>query len=386
MFLLFSGTDCTSPGIRNISEKVSDLKPEYDTVPTSTTAYKPTCSTINPPRAAALAELLRAINDTTPEEREYLTKTTPEERNISRKVSEPATSPSLNTPTNSTSDDPNSAALTELLRVIRKIEKLSFRDDVPSTSNKLPSTTTNTTTVTPSPPVKNEHATETTTPLVTKNDFESFKKEMLDITKSNSERFPVPTQSMPGTLKKKKHFLLLYFLYTNYYLFLPTPGSIISYQKNIHSPYNHPMYENTPIVPITPYHVPYVPSFHHTVPSTQHHPTVSTQLPNVNEALSKVENDLQSLNDTLSHPHTINDPISFIRASQISSQVQKLNKKCPLLKSTHKCPQVVCSVRDLVLPSSNQPKMSPFLRTLFLPQTFVPSSPNQPTRTIAQVL
>ena len=146
------------------------------------------------------------------------------------------------------------------------------------------------------------------------------------------------------------------------------------------------MYENTPIVPITPYHVPYVPSFHHTVPSTQHHPTVSTQLPNVNEALSKVENDLQSLNDTLSHPHTINDPISFIRASQISSQVQKLNKKCPLLKSTHKCPQVVCSVRDLVLPSSNQPKMSPFLRTLFLPQTFVPSSPNQPTRTIAQVL
>ena len=212
MFLLFSGTDCTSPGIRNISEKVSDLKPEYDTVPTSTTAYKPTCSTINPPRAAALAELLRAINDTTPEEREYLTKTTPEERNISRKVSEPATSPSLNTPTNSTSVDPNSAALTELLRVIRKIEKLSFRDDVPSTSNKPPSTTTTTTTVTPSPPVKNEHATETTTALVTKNDFESFKKEMLDITKSNSERFPVPTQSMPGTLKKKRNIFIIIFL------------------------------------------------------------------------------------------------------------------------------------------------------------------------------
>jgi len=97
------------------------------------------------------------------------------------------------------------------------------------------------------------------------------------------------------------------------------------------------MYENTPIVPITPYHVPYVPSFHHTVPSTQHHPTVSTQLPNVNEALSKVENDLQSLNDTLSHPHTINDPISFIRASQISSQVQQLNKKMSVVK---KQPQV----------------------------------------------
>ena len=144
------------------------------------------------------------------------------------------------------------------------------------------------------------------------------------------------------------------------------------------------MYENTPIVPITPYHVPYVPSFHHTVPSTQHHPTVSTQLPNVNEALSKVENDLQSLNDTLSHPHTINDPISFIRASQISSQVQQLKKKCPLLKSNHKCPQAVCSVRDLV-PSSNQPKMSPFPPTLFPPQAFVPIIPNHPTRMIARV-
>ena len=188
------------------------MKPEYDTAPTSSTVTKPTSSTIIPPTKSALAELLRAINDTTPEEREYLTKTTPEERNISRKVSEPATSPSLNTPTNSTSVDPNSAALTELLRVIRKIEKLSFRDDVPSTSNKPPSTTTTTTSVTPSPPVKNEHATETTTALVTKNDFESFKKEMLDITKSNSERFPVPTQSMPGTLKRKETFSIIIFL------------------------------------------------------------------------------------------------------------------------------------------------------------------------------
>ena len=98
------------------------------------------------------------------------------------------------------------------------------------------------------------------------------------------------------------------------------------------------MYENTPIVPITPYHVPYVPSFHHTVPSTQHHPTVSTHLPNVNEALSKVENDLQNLNDTLSHPHTLNDPISFIRASQITSQVQNLNKKMSVVKKHPQAP------------------------------------------------
>ena len=185
------------------------MKPEYATAPTSSTVTKPTSSTINPPTKSALAELLRAINDTTPEEREYLTKTTPEERNISRKVSESTTSPTLTTPTSSTPTAPNSAALTELLRVIRKIEKLSFRDDVPSTSNKPPSTTTTTTSVTPSPPVKNEHATETTTALVTKNDFESFKKEMLDITKSNSERFPVPTQSMPGTLKKKETFSII---------------------------------------------------------------------------------------------------------------------------------------------------------------------------------
>ena len=97
------------------------------------------------------------------------------------------------------------------------------------------------------------------------------------------------------------------------------------------------MYENTPTVPIPPYHVPYLPLFHHTVPSTQQHSTVSSHLPNVSEALSKVENDLQNLNDTLSHPHTINDPISFIRASQISSQVQNLNKKMSVIK---KHPQV----------------------------------------------
>ena len=76
---------------------------------------------------------------------------------------------------------------------------------MPFFSNKPPSTTT---TVTPVPPVKNEHATNTTTSLVTKEDFESFKKEMFYITKPTSERFPVPTQSMSGTLKKKKHFLL----------------------------------------------------------------------------------------------------------------------------------------------------------------------------------
>ena len=205
---MFSGTDCTSPGIRNISEKVSDMKPEYNTAPTSSTVTKPTSSTINLPTKSALAELLRAINYTNPEEREYLTKTTPEERNILRKVSERTTSPTLTTPTSSTPVAPNSAALTELLRVIRKIKKLSFRDDVPSTSNKPPSTTT-TTTVTPSPPVKNEHTTDTTTSLVTKDDFETFKKEMLDITKSNSERFPVPTQSMPGTFKKKETFSII---------------------------------------------------------------------------------------------------------------------------------------------------------------------------------
>ena len=152
MFLVFSGTDCTSPGFRNISKKVSDMKPEYDTAPTSSTVTKPTSSTIIPPTKSALAELLRAINDTTPEEREYLTKTTPEERNISRKVSKRATSPSLNTPTSSTPVAPNSTALTEILRVICKIEKLSTKADALPSSNKSSSSTT--TTVTPVPLVK----------------------------------------------------------------------------------------------------------------------------------------------------------------------------------------------------------------------------------------
>ena len=74
---------------------------------------------------------------------------------------------------------------------------------------------------------------------------------------------------------------------------------------------------------------------------------------------------------------------SFVQARSLLKYNNWI-KKCPLLKSNHKCPQAVCSVRDLV-PSSNQPKMSPFPPTLFLPQAFVPIIPNHPTRMIARV-
>ena len=116
------------------------------------------------------------------------------------------------------------------------------------------------------------------------------------------------------------------------------------------------MYKNTPTVPIPPYHVPYLHPFHHSVLYTQHHSTVSTHLPNVSEALSRVENDLKKLNDSLSHRHTLNNPISFIRASQISSQVQNLNKKMSVIK---KHPQVPPSS---MFSPSNKNSYSPVIK------------------------
>ena len=84
-----------------------------------------------------------------------------------------------------------------------------------------------------------------------------------------------------------------------------------SYHKNIRSPYDA-TYEHP--TPPPPYHTPYYPYLHSTVHHPHHLSSVptSTSLPQVNDAFSRVERDLKNLNDTLSHPYTVNDP--FLRS------------------------------------------------------------------------
>ena len=129
-----------------------------------------------------------------------------------------------------------------------------------------------------------------TTASVTKEDFEHFKSEMRSLSARESERFPTSAQSMPGMYLHDFLFIQkrFYIVLTNFYF--TYTGSIISYQKNIHSPYDATYDRPTPP---PPYHPPYFPY----LPTTVHHPhylsnaRTSTSLPQVNDAFSKVECD-----------------------------------------------------------------------------------------------
>ena len=71
--------------------------------------------------------------------------------------------------------------------------------------------------------------------------------------------------------------------------------------------------------PSTPTSLPY--SIHHTTP-----------LPNVNDALSRVEHDLKNLTYSLSHPHTLNNPTSYNRTRDITTQIENLSSIVGTLK------------------------------------------------------
>ena len=82
---------------------------------------------------------------------------------------------------------------------------------------------------------------------------------------------------------------------------------------------------------------PYTPYLPTSTPVPVHHATITpTNLPQVNDAFSKVERDLNCLNDTLSHPHTINNPTSYQRAVNITSKIEELTSAVGSLRQKMK--------------------------------------------------
>ena len=77
---------------------------------------------------------------------------------------------------------------------------------------------------------------------------------------------------------------------------------------------------------------PYLPNLPPNHPATVHHPIAPTSLPHVNDAFGRVERNLSVLNNTLSHPHTLNNASSYHRAVNISNQVENLTSMVGSLK------------------------------------------------------
>ena len=208
---------------------------------------------------------------------------------------------------------------------------------------------------------------------------------MQSLSARGSERFSTSAQSMPGMYLHNFLFIQkrFYFVLTNFYS--TYTGSIISYQKNIHSPYD-PTYDRP--TPPPPYHPPYFPY----LPTAVHHPhhlsnaSTSASLPQVNDAFSRVERDLKNLNDTFSHPYTVNDPTSYHRAVNISSKVDQLTSMVGSLRekltSYEKCriaspdarhyKNLPNSSRPIIKPPSKNVKIAPNIVSPSLRPPFVP--------------
>ena len=131
---------------------------------------------------------------------------------------------------------------------------------VTPTTAKLPTATTDTSSTTTTPTVQQlidlvqeiknvsepastpvckqeQMASAASTTPVTKEDFETFKREMLQLSTRNSERFPPPSQSMPGTYTQKIRNVSETFKNSHLFFYLRS-GSIIHYQYlSLHHPY-----------------------------------------------------------------------------------------------------------------------------------------------------
>ena len=265
------------------------------------------------------------------------TSTTTDATSISKKnVSEKNTSDDTTTsqPTTSTEckdstpTGPTVQQLLDLVKELKNVSKMSTSTDSPSTTKTCKEEQ--------KPPAVRTPETITGTTTVTKADFENFKREILTISTQNSERFQPPTQSMPGKYsKKKRNFSETIILILPIFFYVRT-GSIISYQKNIHSPYNKYPFHDVRSPYTYPYHS-YVPHLAPLNPTAPPVPITPTSLPHVNEALSRVERDIQGLHNSLSHPHTLNNEHSYQRSVQISKQVENLTSMVGTLKEKMKC-------------------------------------------------
>ena len=149
------------------------------------------------------------------------TTTTTDATSISKKnVSEKNTSDDTTTsqPTTSTEckDSTNTGAtvqqLLDLVKELKNVSKMSTSTDSPSTTKTCKEEQ--------KPPAVRTPETNAGTTVITKADFENFKREILTISTQNSERFQPPTQSMPGKYSKKKEtfqkqlFLILPIFFT----------------------------------------------------------------------------------------------------------------------------------------------------------------------------
>ena len=88
----------------------------------------------------------------------------------------------------STTTKPTVQQLIDLVQEIKNVSEISLPTTVPAST----------------PVSKQEQmASAATTLPVTKEDSERFKREMLQLSTCNSEYFPTPSQSMPGTYTQK---------------------------------------------------------------------------------------------------------------------------------------------------------------------------------------
>ena len=70
----------------------------------------------------------------------------------------------------------------------------------------------------------------------------------------------------------------------------------------------------------------------------------------MNDAFSQVERDIEDLNSTLSHPHTINNAASYQRACNISAKIEELSsvvgslrqKMISYERGNHNSPENLC--------------------------------------------
>ena len=89
------------------------------------------------------------------------------------------------------------------------------------------------------------------------------------------------------------------------------------------------------------------------LPIHQYHPPVPM---NVNDALSKVENDLNQLTYSLHHPHTLNHPTTYNRACNITAKVESLTSMVDSLK------RKMTSYENSPSRAGKNLKLSPILR------------------------
>ena len=114
--------------------------------------------------------------------------------------------PTTTTDTSSTTSKPTVQQLIDLVQEIKKVSDFAIPTTVPAST----------------PVCKQEQmASAASTTPVTKEDFETFKREMLQLSTRNSERFPPPSQSMPGTYNQNLRNVSEIFL-NSYLFFIPT--------------------------------------------------------------------------------------------------------------------------------------------------------------------